>query len=343
VKPDTLQNAAWFLNVSDKPLAEQLLRQGKAKFDGDIWSVRLGALYAQAVVGSDRFTLGNVINSTSFEEASSAHAQRVRATLDASTDSILLAAAGRYLTMNAGQARVDFDHRALGRRYLERALQIDPSTAGPSLNWLDATETIRKEEEPLRGKPPESRPGVIAALPEDERLPVLARHAANEYMRAEYDDWRTTHPQLPGDERPERIEENRALAAASWQRSKAYAEEARALAEKRPDHPDYSDALFGATVALGANAIREGDREGAVRYMLAAAGAPPSRAPWGEWATRGTLETRLIGALLKAGERDTIIEYFERAATQRPADRQRLLAAAQSIRSGWLPSDYERR
>jgi hypothetical protein len=56
-----------------------------------------------------------------------------------------------------------------------------------------------------------------------------------------------------------------------------------------------------------------------------------------------SLERRLIGGLLQSGERQTVIDYFERSARKRPADRQRLLAAATAIRSGKLPSNYERR
>ena len=56
-----------------------------------------------------------------------------------------------------------------------------------------------------------------------------------------------------------------------------------------------------------------------------------------------SLEMKLIGALLKYGERDTVIEYFERSATTRPADRERLLAAATQIRNGKLPMNYYRR
>jgi hypothetical protein len=56
-----------------------------------------------------------------------------------------------------------------------------------------------------------------------------------------------------------------------------------------------------------------------------------------------SLEMKLIAALLKYGERETVIEYFERSAETRPADRERLLAAATAIKNGKLPLNYERR
>jgi hypothetical protein len=60
-------------------------------------------------------------------------------------------------------------------------------------------------------------------------------------------------------------------------------------------------------------------------------------------ALNGSLEMKLVGGLLKYGDRDTVIEYFERSAETRPADRGRLLAAATAIRNGKLPQNYERR
>ena len=63
-----------------------------------------------------------------------------------------------------------------------------------------------------------------------------------------------------------------------------------------------ADALFAANVAVGANAFREGDRETAVRYMLAAAEAPPSSSTRSvSWIMNVYLEARLIGPLLRYG------------------------------------------
>ena len=146
------------------------------------------------------------------------------------------------------------------------------------------------------------------------------------------------------DKQPERIEENHRKALQSRQRSRIYAADALLLAERLTTHPDQKDALFAATIALGANAFRDGDRQTAVRYMLAAADVPPS--------TSGrvmspiltlSVERNLIDGLLKYGERETVVEYFERSAETRPAERERLLVAAAAIKNGKLPSNYWRR
>jgi hypothetical protein len=104
VAAQTLKNAAWFLDVEDKPLAEKLLLQGQKKHPTAQWpgapggwSGALGKLYAQAIVGSNRFTLGNVISSTDAAAARGDYALRARATLDESRDPVLLSAAAGYL------------------------------------------------------------------------------------------------------------------------------------------------------------------------------------------------------------------------------------------------------
>ena len=47
-----------------------------------------------------------------------------------------------------------------------------------------------------------------------------------------------------------------------------------------------------------------------------------------------SLESRLIGQLLKHGERDTVIEYFERLAQNGSSDAERPRKAAQDLRAG---------
>jgi beta-lactamase regulating signal transducer with metallopeptidase domain len=346
VSAETLRNAASFLDVEDKPLAERLLLQGQRRDRDPGWSARLGRLYAQAIVGSNRFTLGNVISSTDPVAARGEYATRVRAMLDESRDPVLLSAAGGYLARNAGQTKVDFDHRALARTYLQRAIQLDPNSeaARYALDWLDIRDQNMKEQGLFAGVGRESIPGVIAKLPEDERLPILVKRAGLEYMSAELANWQATQPQTPDEKSPRRIEENRQKALAARQRSKEYAADALALAERLPQHPDHTDALFTATIALGANAFWDGDRDTAVRHMLTAADVPPATSNRLISPTlNASLEMKLIGALLKYGERDTVIEYFEKSAKTRPAERERLLAAAAAIRNGKQPGNYYRR
>lgn len=345
VSAATLRNAAWFLDVEDKPLAEQLLLQGQRLFGNAVWPQRLGRLYAQAIVGSNRFTLGNVVNSTDPTAARGEFAAKAKATLEASSDASLLVAAGEYLVQNARMANT-IDRNGLARTYLDRALQLDPTSerARYLIDFMNGFLRFQRQGKLFANVPAESRPGIIANLPDDERLVTLVWQTSNAYLSARSRDWHAKSPQSIEEARPERVEENRRRARVLWEQSKAYARDALSLAQRLPNHPDHADAVFAATVALGTNAFREGDRQTAVLFMLEAAEAPPSTL------SRRTsplldvsLEARLIGGLLQYGERETVIRYFEKSAENRPADRERLLAAATAIRNGRQPTDYERR
>jgi hypothetical protein len=353
VSADTLRNAAWFLDVEDKPLAERLLLEGRKKHPNAQWpgapggwSAALGKLYAQAIVGSNRFTLGNVINSTDANAARGDYALRVRATLDESRDPVLLSAIAEYLASNASRATVDFDYVALARTYAERAAQLDPKSerARYALDSVDSAALLDKERPFLIDSAAESRSGAIAKLPEDDRLPVLVRQAGREFLRAESLHARATDPLTADDKRPERLEQNRRAAIALRQRSKAYAQDALSLARRLPNHRDSPDALFAATMVIAANAFREGDLQTALRHMRTAADVPPSASGRTISPTLSlSVERHLIDGLLKYGERETVVEYFERSAETRSAERERLLVAAAAIKDGKLPSNYWRR
>jgi beta-lactamase regulating signal transducer with metallopeptidase domain len=330
-----LGNAATFLDVSDKPIAERLLLRAQAKDARGEWTARLGALYGQILVGSSSFTLNNVVRSVDVTAAQSAYAQGIRAKLGSSRDPKLLASVAYYLIVNAAQARPDFDHLSLGRSYAQQALTLDAENRTAQY----AIETADRRNDPVRRAPlfkdvprPEW-PRVVASLPDTERLRVLTRFANDEYMMAEDHDWRVTHPESL-DRDPAA---NREQARLAWQRSKDYAQEALTLAARMPDDVYTPDALLQANAALGVNALRQGDRAAALRYLDAASRTPKSRidsvVPTSY--NDGSLEPRLIKYLLDAGERDSVITYFERAAQTRGAG---YTQAAADVRHGFYPT-----
>jgi hypothetical protein len=102
------------------------------------------------------------------------------------------------------------------------------------------------------------------------------------------------------------------------------------------------EAAFDAHITYGLALLREGDRKGAVEQMQAAAKLPaPKRPVVGGWASGD--EYRLVFYLLKNGERQTIIDYFERAAQGRSDERKKvMLSSASAIRDGRMPEHYQR-
>src|SRR5262249_46237543 len=99
-----LDNAAYFFEEPDKPLAESLLVRANLVQPDVKWSLRLGRLYAEALS----------------QEANSGFAQSVRRTLAQSKDVQMLNATGQYL-MIGGEAGA-----TMAITYFQRAVDIDP-------------------------------------------------------------------------------------------------------------------------------------------------------------------------------------------------------------------------
>ena len=339
-KPDVsikvLDHAAWFFTESEKPVAERLLLRARTlQPDGPQprvangsyyapWSSRLGELYARVLVGSVEESLGNVVVNTAAEAANSEYARHVREKLETMDDAAMLGAAGRYLMFNARNVKVAFDHVALGRRYLQRAAQLDPqSTAARLLADLEVDDRSQPLLNPFGGAPRESWPDLLAKLSDEERLPRLAGLAEGEYLRGE----NQTHLGRQTEARD------------AFEQSELYARQALAMAPRCFNHPAYADTVFRGHIALGLHALRDGDRGTATEHLLQAAKAPlstrRSRLP-------RSLEYRLVNYLLKDGERASVVDYLERAAQRRDADeRAEMLKSAAAIRSGRMPEHYQ--
>jgi beta-lactamase regulating signal transducer with metallopeptidase domain len=356
-----LSNAARFFQVADKPMAEQILLRLQSMDPGgpmprirdnvyyEPWIDRLGRLYALAILGANDGTIFNVVNSVSLDEAHSPYTQAVRRKLDESKDPALLYAAGSYLAQNASQAKVDLDHVALGRSYLERAVQLDPSSrARTLLISLRANDRNRRVREALRAKEidlvggetarkararerltPDQQKAIAAAeyaavltLPEADRFAYLPVLADSSYGIAEFQNQRDV-----------------ATAKASWERSQKYAQDLLALAPKYKDDPHYGDAIFEGNVVLALNTLRAGDVKGAVRYMGDAAKASNLSDDF-EYAS-GSLRSRLANYLLKAGERESVADFLEHTARISTREKDQLLKDAAAIRAGRMPWSYQ--
>jgi beta-lactamase regulating signal transducer with metallopeptidase domain len=357
-----VSNGVFFLRVSDKPIAEQVLLKRRARDPngptprvhdgiGELsWVHQLGIVYALALLGSNDDTLGNVVKSMSQAEAHNAFAQHARQVLDESRDPALLYAAGSYLTLNARQAHVDFDHTALGRSYLERATQLDLSSSASTL-LLDlhvadrnrrVRETVQSRELDLIGGEVARRAHAgerlsrqeqtalksfeyraVSDLSDADRFVYLAWLADESYLYAESVDYHSHEV---------------ARAKAAWALSKQYARDLLALAPRFKTDPHYGDAIFEGSMVLGMHALREGDVKAAVHYLEEATRAP-SMSP--ETAFMPSLVHRLVNYLLKAGERDSVAGFLESAARIDAARSERFLTDAIAIRAGRMPLSYQ--
>jgi Flp pilus assembly protein TadD len=323
-----LSNAASFFEESEKTLAEEILFRAKAQYpDGPqprrangiyyrAWSERLGELYASAMAGS--------MGPYRTDEDSATQAWG-RDRLERSSDGQVLYTAGIRLVYWPSKP----EQRPFGKGLIMRASQLQSPDKESARDWLRRSAPQNRLEERLAGN-----------ATGGQRLRQLVSQAESEYLNAEYSNWRArqspNHLEYSGNPKVD-LEK----AAAAFERSKTFAQQALDLAPSLAGTPDYPTAVFRAHMAAGLNALREGRRGEAVDHLLEASRLPAPKEPATE--PRSLLEYRLVNYLLKDGERATIIEYLERnAPTRAPASRDNMLKAARAIRGGRMPEHYQR-
>jgi hypothetical protein len=270
------------------------------------WPMQLASLYAAALRGSE--SVWGTYNDlrTHLDEVNAPYAKQVRARLEATTDARLLARVGGMLARPARskdpalKQALD-DIRALGIRYLERALELDPD--------LQSARTTL----------------VRIRLPEQAtEADRLANRAFERYMTAE--------------DITEYAKKDAAGGKRQRDEAVALAEEALEAAAGHADDPAYSAAVMTAHHVLATAALRDGDRERAVHHLRESVSVPPSEhveyAPPFAW-------QRVVNRLLEDGERERVVDFLEAFARLTLRDRDRLLRDAQAIREGRMPSSYQ--
>jgi hypothetical protein len=313
--------AATFFAPHDKPYAEQLILRGMAmdpdssapaaRMPPDVagyeWPSHLSSLHAAALLGSESVAGTDNDLRTHLGKVNSAYAMQVRRKLEATTDAKLLARVGGILaqsdrpTKDPAMKQALGQARALGVRYLERALEIDPTleTAKAILVWTRL-------------------PGRIT---DADRL---ANRANEHYMMAE--------------DITEYAKKDLAAGRRQRDEAEARAEEALKVAAAHAQDPAYSAAIMTAHHVLATAALRDGDRERAMHHMRESVKVPTSEriqyAPPFSW-------IRPVNRLLKEGERERVVEFLEAFARLTIRDRDRLLNDARAIREGRMPSSYQ--
>jgi hypothetical protein len=340
-----LSNAANYFQAADRQKAEEiLLRLQAIDPDGPTprvrgnryyqpWTERLGLLYAQTIRA----------------EPESAYGAGIRKMLDESNDAVLLVAAGSFLVRSANQEKLGFDPIDLGRSYLEHADRLNPSSGGREvLKSSNASERTLRLREVVRAKQLE-----LAGSEITQKLRANERLTTDEQKTITSLEYRAVASMSDADRfaflpsmadsnyvRAEALAQNHdaAGAADAWSRSQKYAEELLALAPKFNEDPHYGDAIFEGNIVLGLHALRAGDVKGAVRY-LREAGRGPSLSEDSQYSP--SLEPRLVGYLLNAGERDSVADFLQRAARINAARRPQMLSDAAAIRAGRMPMSYQ--
>ncbi len=284
--PEIYERAAAFLQGADKPLAEDVLLAGRKVYPADArWGRLLGEHYAMALLGSaEPRTEYNVVRSFSVSEAQGPYARSVRAKLDQSTDSRLLAqtAQGLMAWGSNQDGRLSADTLALAESLTSRAAVLDPSS--------EAADSMKFR---------------VLQTKEMERLMDLRKLPAGEQKRlGDADRLLLIRFEMDQAWSPSGRNPNLDLAAAK-------ARELLELARRAPGSAHSGYAVFEANLMLGKVALREGHRREGARCLLAAADAPAS-----EELRHDPVLMNLPRTLIDWGERDSAAQFLERIASK---------------------------
>ena len=272
------REAALFVATGDKPLAEKILLEGAAKFpDPREWSMQLGQLYFQVLVGSEGPLPLGVIHRVSLASSQSAYAQEVRRKLEATADVDLLATVARGLaglgTNLYWRQQIAFDPFALAAHYADRVDQLAPETR------------LAK--------------GLRFSMDRNRRVQELYRQGRAEDI-------------LPKASEPDRwyllpLAMDRQFRLGNLDATEKYAREYLTLATKDPAHLHYTRAVSSANMQLGKVSMRRGDLRRAGEYMMASLGTPGS-----DEAKFMQFDMALARTLVDAGQRNIVAEYLDR-------------------------------
>jgi hypothetical protein len=251
----------------------------------------------------------------------------VRSRLAESTDDALLTTVGLQLLRRSIYGDGPYNPpRDLAKALLNRAVLLNPNAleARAELVDLRLVEQRSRTHAKVANVAPVEQYQAVSALSEEDRFDLLGnlamRNHADSRIAAQYDDMKH-------------------VAASARGRARRYAEDLLVLASILRHHPDYGAAIFKANMVLGTLALEDGDRRAAVRYMKAAASAPPSEelvysasiVSWG-----------LLKDLLVAGERESVVDFLERMARINVVRREHLKEWAAAIQGGQMPA-FDRR
>jgi hypothetical protein len=327
VSDAVLVNASRFFEMTEKPLAEEMLLRGREREPHGEWSIHLGRLYAIALVG-DRLDVGD--HSTLFvnlAEADGAYAASVQRALAETTDVTLLLTVAERIMMNRHHSGT----YELARPFVERAAQLDPDSL-PARVHLEDLRRRSRSRGPLasiRRVPLARLYEAASALPDAERFDLFPDLAYAEL-------WRGFGAARAGDPY---ADEYVALALGNARR---LAQDALQLAPRYGDHPRHGSAVHTARLTLALLAMREGDVDAAARELELATRVS---ADDGLAYASGLLAEGLLRQLLDAGAREPVIAYLEWYAGITEVARAEVSAAAAALRSGeglelrWPSSD----
>lgn len=287
--PPVLVNAASFLQLHDKPLAEDVLKKGEAINPQDIgWKARLGYLYGLGILGIDGLNTNGIPISVNRDEQDGSFARKALKEVETATSAALIGTTGAIVVQYGAMIRAmqlsDRDYGDVGEKLLLRAQSMEPG----SNNWAQ----ILGEMYDLRS--------IAAKTPEDKMR--WTRKALEQMEKGNIEQLSDPGWRMGRLGKISKV----AFNAEEYPKAEKYATELLALAEPHPEDQRFGQALHDGNMILGRLALKRGDVAKAKIHLLKAGHTPGG----------GTLSSfgpnmSLAKDLLEHGEKSTVIEYLK--------------------------------
>lgn len=312
-----LSGAGHFFRLNDRPLTEQLYLRAQAQDPKGHWAPELGRIYYEALVGATSINPDNSVRVTSLSEAHSPFAAKVRRLLDQTREPTTLDITGQLLGLQAPELyqkhAIDFDPVALAKKYINRAIELDPSRVFSHQILLDIDFKARGGIVPPIPDLPTARQRLesLATTPENTRSLPLSLLAQGAFLLAE-------------------SSKNKQDTAQALDLAEKAARQAHDLAVRFPADPDSGTALYNSSNILGLLALRRGDRRAAIQEMLDAAQAPPTQELQ---YSMSDFTLMLPERLYQAGERASVADFLDRFAQSNVSSHGYLVESAKAIRA----------
>jgi len=286
-EPSVLLNAASFLQLHDKPLAEDILKKGAA-LSAPGWHERLGYLYGLGILGIDGLNPNGIPISVNRAEQDGAFARKALKEVEASSSASLIgttgAIVGQYGMMTRAMRLSDRDYGDLAEKLLLRAQSMEPGNK----NWSQVLGEMY------------SLNSVAARTPGDKIR--WTRKALAQMEKGDVEHISDLGGRMRGLGEISKV----AFNAEEYQKAEKYARELVELAEPHPTDERFGQAWHDGNMVLGRVALKRGDVAEAKRRLLKAGHTPGG----------GTLSSfgpnmGLAKDLLERGDKSTVIEYLQ--------------------------------
>jgi tetratricopeptide (TPR) repeat protein len=305
---DTYANAAEFLKAADPVRSRQIAEEGLVRYPGNARLQRTrGELMAAEIAGIKTFGVSG--RAPEFGDAPGSDAERERNILESSDDTSLIGAAAQALqnhvmlmhSKNLDERLPEIEDLIV--RLYRRADEIDPNQGRWKSSLVFAYRTM----------------ALVAATPL-EKIAILEKGLAiapNPSSRA------ALLPDLG----------EQYLAAGKTSKAAEAARELLASDQDKSNAGYGNNTLFAASLLLGRIELKQGDAADAARWLLAAGHAYTSQPAYAQ----GPTDWRLAQDLLDAGDRDSVLAYFNLLRDKWKNDNGHLDTWVSAIRSGGTP------